>query len=157
LRPSDVVVEFVEVVELSSIELEDDVKEGAQLSKHIMNDEELEEGEKITILPLGGEPTPTHDPLVFEESSPIDIEVNVEICSTLPPCCDMKSGEELEEVGEEVVECEELCQEEEVEVEEACQEVEVVKKEHKRVDLTLSKCGEFPFLSHHRPTQHSSG
>ncbi|RYR67515.1 hypothetical protein Ahy_A03g013915 [Arachis hypogaea] len=67
-----------------------------------------------------------NDPLVFEEPSPIDIEVNVEISSTLPPCCDMKSGEELEEV------------EEDVEVEEACQEVEVVKEEHKGVELARS-------------------
>ncbi|RYR25895.1 hypothetical protein Ahy_B02g059922 [Arachis hypogaea] len=74
----------------------------------------------------------SNDPLVFEESSPIKIEVDIEISPTLPPSCDVKSGEELEEV------------EEEVEVEEACEEVEVVKKEHKGVDLTLSKCGEVP-------------
>ncbi|RYR03519.1 hypothetical protein Ahy_B06g082520 [Arachis hypogaea] len=45
--PSDVVDDFLEVIELSSIELEDDIEEGnAQPPKHIMNDEELEEGEE---------------------------------------------------------------------------------------------------------------
>ncbi|RYQ90256.1 hypothetical protein Ahy_B09g096449 [Arachis hypogaea] len=48
--PSDVVDDFVEVIELSSIELEDDVEEGnAQPPKHIMNDEELEEEEEVEV------------------------------------------------------------------------------------------------------------
>ncbi|KAL4306500.1 hypothetical protein AHAS_Ahas16G0184500 [Arachis hypogaea] len=71
---SGVVNNFVEVVEPSSNVLEFDVKEGAQPPKHIMNDEELKEGEQATNLPLKDDPTPTHDPLVFEEPSPIDIE-----------------------------------------------------------------------------------
>ncbi|RYQ95485.1 hypothetical protein Ahy_B08g090797 [Arachis hypogaea] len=44
--PSDVVDDFVEVVELSSIELENDVEEdNAQPPRHSMNDERLEEVE----------------------------------------------------------------------------------------------------------------
>jgi len=129
-----------DLVEPSSIGLESDVKEGVQPPKHMVNDKELEEVKQAMILLLDDDSPPTHGPLVFEEYSPIEIEIDVEISSTLPPSCDIKNGKELEEVGEEVIECEEPSQE--VNMKDVCQEVEVVEEEHKGVDLAYSKCGE---------------
>ncbi|RYR78669.1 hypothetical protein Ahy_A01g003508 [Arachis hypogaea] len=96
-------------------------------SEKIVNEEEVVEslGKVEQEVNFKLEKTSTPSDIVDDfESSPLEIEVDVETSSTLPPSCDMKNGEELEEV------------EEEVEVEGACQEVEVVKEEHKGMELT---------------------
>ncbi|RYR03424.1 hypothetical protein Ahy_B06g082358 [Arachis hypogaea] len=96
-------------------------------SEEIVNEEEVVEslGKVEQEVNFKLESTSTPSDVVDEfDSSPLEIEVDVETSSTLPPSCDMKNEEELEEVGEEV------------NMEEACQEVEVFKEEHKRMELT---------------------